>query len=89
MKLTQAWTLIASSAIAVGAFVVPSSTTHHQSPITTNPISTPTTTNLIFTTATTANINTLNKGKFNPLQMSDSATIVDAETVDESAETFE
>jgi len=80
MKLTQAWTLIVSSAIAVGAFV-PSSTTHHQSPI--NPVST--------TTAipNTASLNKANKGKFNPLSMSDSATIVDAETVDESAETFE
>merc|ERR1712127_488259 len=31
----------------------------------------------------------MGKGKFSPLSMSDSATIVDAETVDESAETFE
>jgi len=81
MKLTQAWTLIVSSAIAVGAFV-PSSTTHHQSPI--NPVSTATATNTI------ATINSANKKKqFSPLRMSDSATIVDAETVDESAETFE
>ena len=86
MKLTQAWTLIVSSAIAVGAFV-PSST--HQSPITSTPI----TTNPISSTATINTIANLNSAKkkqvFSPLHMSDSATIVDAETVDESAETFE
>ena len=85
MKLTQAWTLIVSSAIAVGAFV-PSST--HRSPITSTPI----TTNPISSTATIntiANLNSAKKQVFSPLRMSDSATIVDAETVDESAETFE
>ena len=88
MKLTQAWTLIVSSAIAVGAFV-PS--TYHRSPITsTTPISNPISSSTT-TAATYSNINTLNKKKqvFSPLRMSDSATIVDAETVDESAETFE
>ena len=83
MKLTQAWTLIVSSAIAVGAFV-PSSTTHHQSPI--NPISISTSSTTI---NTIANLNSAKKQVFSPLRMSDSATIVDAETVDESAETFE
>ena len=84
MKLTQAWTLIVSSAIAVGAFV-PSSTTHHQSPI--NPISISTSSTTI---NTIANLNSAKKKQvFSPLRMSDSATIVDAETVDESAETFE
>ena len=82
MKLTQAWTLIVSSAIAVGAFV-PSSA--HRSSISSTTPTTTTTTPISHAT----NINTLNKGKFNPLRMSDSATIVDAETVDESAETFE
>ena len=77
MKLTQAWTLIVASAIAVGAFV-PSS---HRSPIIST---TPTNTNPISTTN-----NNKKKQVFSPLRMSDSATIVDAETVDESAETFE
>jgi len=83
MKLTQAWTLIVSSAIAVGAFV-PST---HRSPITST-----TTTNLISSTTIATNANSANNKKkqvFSPLSMSDSATIVDAETVDESAETFE
>ena len=82
MKLTQAWTLIVSSAIAVGAFV-PST---HQSPITSTntPVSTSST-----TINTIANLNSAKKQVFSPLRMSDSATIVDAETVDESAETFE
>ena len=87
MKLTQAWTLIVSSAIAVGAFV-PSSTTHRTPITSTTPITTSSTTTIANTNINS--VNTANKKKlFSPLQMSDSATIVDAETVDESAETFE
>ena len=75
MKLSQAATIILTSAVAVGAFVPPSASTHRRISVSTS--SYPSTASA--TGATT---------KLSPLAMSDSA-VMDAETVEEGAETYE
>lgn len=74
MKLSQAATIILTSAVAVGAFVPPSASTHRRISVSTS--SYPST-----ESATRA-------AKWGPLAMSDSA-VMDAETVEEGAETYE
>ena len=77
MKLSQAATIILTSAVAVGAFVLPPSASSTHRRIASTSSSYPSTESA--TGATT---------KWSPLAMSDSA-VMDAETVEEGAETYE